>query len=34
MVGNGQQELGQEEARTFDVIELAAQALGREGTGA
>ncbi len=30
MVSNGQQELGQEEARTFDVIELAAQALGRE----
>jgi len=29
MVSNGQQELGQEEARTFDVVELAAQALGR-----
>jgi Fe-S oxidoreductase len=27
MVGNGQQELGQEDARTFDVLELAAQAL-------
>jgi Fe-S oxidoreductase len=29
MVGNGQQELGQEDARTFDVLELAAQALGQ-----
>ena len=27
MIGNGQQELGQEEAKTFDVVELAAQAL-------
>jgi Fe-S oxidoreductase len=27
MVGNGQQELGLEEAKTFDVVELAAQAL-------
>jgi Fe-S oxidoreductase/nitrate reductase gamma subunit len=29
MVGNGQQELGQEDARTFDVLELAASALGK-----
>lgn len=28
MVGNGQQELGLEEARTFDVVTLAAEALG------
>ena len=31
MVGNGQQELGFEEAKTFDVLELAAQALPKQG---
>jgi Fe-S oxidoreductase/nitrate reductase gamma subunit len=34
MVGNGQQELGQEDAKTFDVVELAAQALGGDAAGA
>jgi len=31
MISNGQQELGQEQAKTFDVLELAAQALASRG---
>ncbi len=34
MISNGQQELGQEEAKTFDVLELAAQALASDRDGA